>query len=135
MDKRTLDARRGRVSAVNRFLSVVAGTGRGFFRYADGGVSRFEVDGDGHLWFVDGHRGARIWTHVHGWWGNRFTNGGTMQVLCLALKEFIMTGEPQPLGLGPWPETLCGGDLWGYGDDMEQVRLAADSLGLASRYY
>lgn len=128
MERRTLDERRGRAFRANVFLRAVADRGRHFFRYANGEVSRFEVDDEGHLWFVDGYRGDRIWTHVHGWWGNRFTNGGTMQQLCLYLKEFVMTGKRIPPVLGPWD--FCDNDLWGYGDDMELVRGSARDLGL-----
>ena len=128
MDENTLTIRRERTERANRFLATVASTGRGFFHYANGEVSRFEVDGEGHLWFVDGYRGARIWTHVHGWWGNRFTNGGTMQQLCLYLKEFVMTGKQIPPVLGPWD--FCDNNLWGYGDEMELVRQTARELGL-----
>jgi hypothetical protein len=31
---------------------------------------------------------------------------------------------------GPWPEWICGGDLWGYGAEMDVVRRAAQRLAL-----
>ena len=32
--------------------------------------------------------------------------------------------------LGPWPQWMCEGDLWGYGDDMQTVRAKALELGI-----
>ena len=29
---------------------------------------------------------------------------------------------------GPWPKTLCDGDLWGYGEAMKYVRERAVEL-------
>lgn len=49
-----------------------------------------------------------------------------MQVLCLALRDYIMDRGELPLGhLGPWP--LCP-DLWGYGGDMVKVRILCRAL-------
>ncbi len=54
-----------------------------------------------------------------------------MQSLVNELKYFIQTGAKlRPHTLGPWPETSCRGDLWGYGEDMHRVREAAKTLGI-----
>ena len=34
--------------------------------------------------------------------------------------------------LGPYPDYLSGGDIWGYGEAMETVRAAARSLSIAA---
>lgn len=61
-------------------------------------------------------------THYEGHW-KWFTNGGTLKRLCEALRDYILGRAEFPTNhLGPWPEMLCGGDLWGYVDDMQKVR-------------
>jgi hypothetical protein len=118
-----------RVAQVDQFLEVVASCGRKFFAH-NGRVSRFEVDMRGRVWFVDAYRPARIYLQCR--WGRwrGFSEGGTLRNLVLKLCDYIRTGEQQQLGLGPWPEWLCGGDLWGYGEAMAQVRAAARAYGL-----
>lgn len=115
-----------RVKAVNKFLSVIGNCGRKFF-FHKGKVSCFKVDPRGRVWFVDSATQRRIYTHPTGF-GNRwrgFSEGGTLRTLVEKLSYYIRTGEAQRLNLGPWPEWVCGGDLWGYGSDMELVRQAA----------
>lgn len=113
--------RQQRVDVANRFLEIVSQHGRGFFGYEDR-VSRFELDARGRVWFIDSYNQRRIYTHR--WdWGRRFSEGGTLLALCKALRDFVMERDELPLRhLGPWPETLCGGDLWDYGDSMATVR-------------
>lgn len=55
-----------------------------------------------------------------------------MRALIEQLRNYIQTGNPQKLSLGPWPKWICDGDLWGYGEDMQQVRDAATRLGIWS---
>lgn len=118
-----------RANIANELLRVIAACGRQFFSH-DGRVACFDVDGRGHVWFVDAYSQKRIYTHYrYNWRG--FTNGGTLRALVENLRDYIRTGEPPSLGLGPWPAELCGGDLWGYGTDMQRVRTAAVALGLA----
>ena len=60
-----------------------------------------------------------------------FSEGGTLRQLVERLSEFIMWDRPIPAHiLGPWPDWVCGGDPWGYGDDMDAVRAVARALGL-----
>lgn len=114
--------RHERVEVANKFLEIISRHGRRFFHHKDR-VSRFELDHRGRVWFVDSYNKRRIWTHQDGSWGRYFTNGGTLLILCKALREFIMDRGDLPLNhLGPWPVTLCDGDLWGYGDSMATVR-------------
>jgi hypothetical protein len=45
-----------------------------------------------------------------------------MRHLINQLADFIRGKRELPLGcLGPWSETMCGGDLWGYGKDEMQI--------------
>ena len=117
-----------RVECANRFIAEIASCGRRFFSYK-GCVSRFKVDGRGRVWFINAYNGARIYTHHLGRWRG-FTEGGTLRDLVIHLRDFIRTGTPPKLRLGPFPQWLCDGDLWGYGDDMERVRTAAVACGL-----
>lgn len=124
-----LAAKRERAERANALLRTIAGCGRRFFANGDR-VSAFEVDDRGRVWLRDKRTGALIYTHYAYRW-RHFTEGGTLKSLCERLRDFIRTGEPQRLNLGPWPQWICDGDLWGYGDDMRQVRQAAADLGIA----
>lgn len=128
MDKKTERAKK-----VNQLLEAIAERGRGFFNYPKRyGVSRFDVDARGRVWFVDGWTGKRIYLHYK-YWGKGFSEGGTLKSLVDALMKFIRDGEMVPAShLGPWPEWVCGGDLWGYGDDMQAVRERAAELGIVT---
>lgn len=130
-----LDAIRARLALANAVLCVCASYGRRFFsedadrseRKEFPRISRFEIDPRGRLWFIDKWRGARIYVHnEYPWrsgWSRRFSEGGTLLDLCKALRDFIRTGERRFMRhFGPWPQSCCGGDLWGYGDDMPLVR-------------
>ena len=118
-----------RAAKANEFIAVIASCGARHFSYI-GRPSSFEIDQRGLVWFRDSYSMRCICTHrTHGRWKG-FTNGGTMRALVIHLRDYIMTGEPQPLNLGPWPDWLCGGDLWDYGKDMDGVRLTALRLGL-----
>ncbi len=127
-----LTVKRERAETVNTLLRVIASCGRHFFRNPQTGmtVSYFEVDDCGRIWYIDKWNARRIYTHRSDW-GRCFSDGGTLLSLCKALRDFIRTGQPiHPHHLGPWPEYYCDGDLWGYGEGMEQVRLAARRLGI-----
>ncbi len=120
-----------RIDKANRFIAVVAGCGRRFFHH-DGRVSYFKVDNRGRIWFVDKYTPQRqIYTHYAGRW-KWFSEGGTLRDLVIHLRDFIRTGEKQRLNLGPWPDWICGGDLWGYGDDMSVVRQSAMDFGITA---
>ena len=120
-------SRRDRVQVANLFLAVIASHGREFFKHGDR-IARFELDDRGRVWFVDAYSGRRIYTHRRVW-GRGFTNGGTLMSLCQDLQRYVMGRGPLPLArLGPWRKDLCGGDLWGYGADMEKVRAECSVL-------
>lgn len=119
-----------RAHLCNELLTVMATTGRRFFS-DKGAVARFEVDERGRVFFVDSYTKARIYTAYTGRW-TKFSHGGTMRRLVEALVTFIRNGLPITPGyFGPWPVELCGGDLWGYGEDMVKVREAAVRLGVS----
>lgn len=121
--------RENRLARANALLVVIASTGRRFFAHR-GAVSRLELRGS-LLWWCDSWREGRrpdFCLHRRGW-RRRLHHGGTMQNLIEELKAFVLVGTPVPAWhFGPWPERMCGGDLWGYGEDMAAVRLAARAL-------
>lgn len=119
-----------RVALVNALLVEIGACGRRFFARSDR-QARFELDPKGRIWFVDDYSNRPIYTHHtrDSWRG--FSHGGTLRDLVIALRDFIRTGQPIVGHFGPWPQSTCGGDLWGYGEDMQRVRDAADRLGIA----
>lgn len=126
MKERALKIERG--DKANALLTCIAMGGRHFFHHEDR-IARFEVDERGRIWFRDAYTQRRVYVALNTRWRG-FTNGGTLRTLVERLYEFIRTGKPQPLNLGPWPETL--GDLWGYGPYMVEVRDCAVALGLVA---
>lgn len=123
-------ARRERLAKANELLGVIAGTGRRTFSH-QGNVARFELDARSRVWFIDDYTRRRIYTHCP--WGEwrGFTHGGTMRVLLIWMQKYILWGNSFPASqFGPWPKWVCGGDLWGYGDDMQKIRDAAWRLGM-----
>jgi hypothetical protein len=131
-----------RLAIANQVLVICASYGRRFFsqdadklvRMDTPRISRFEFDARRRLWYIDKWRGARIYVHhdpsYRRGWSHRFSDGGTLLYLCEMLRDYTLCRRPDiHLGLfGPWPEHICGGDLWGYGPDMEIVRREVDAL-------
>lgn len=127
-----MTTKQNRVEMANETLCAIASCGRKFFAH-DGRVSRFELDHRGRVWFIDKYTQKRIYTHYRYEWIG-FSEGGTLRALVERLRDFIATGRQLPLLVfGPWPEWVCGGDLWGYGEDMEIVRGAVCKSGVAKR--
>lgn len=128
------------MAAANALLRAIASTGRRFFWYRDERgtpveerVGQFvKLDDSWRLWFVDAYSQTPVYLHQPSWRGWRgFTNGGTMKRLIEHLRDFIRHGTPVPASeFGPWPDFVCGGDLWGYGADMEKIRAQAAVLGV-----
>lgn len=116
-----------RVQVANQFLLIISSYGRRFFSYK-GRVSRFELDHRGRVWFIDCWKGSRIYTHrpPGHYWGWEFSQGGSLQVLCIELVQFIM----HRTGLPVWCLGRSGSpDQWGYGDRaMEAVRRECSAL-------
>ncbi len=122
--QKVLALKRERAEHANALLMVVASHGRRFFRdERDGTITRFEVGARGEVWLHDKYTKRRIYTqYEQGRWRG-FSEGGTLRDLCRALRDYIRHGKPiAPGWFGPWPDYVCGGDLWGYGEDMETIR-------------
>jgi hypothetical protein len=128
-----LAERYNRMGKANELISFISKNGRNFFRSPskDGAdVAHFLLSDNGRVWFLDAYTRKKIYTHYNGRWRG-FSEGGTMRRLVEYMRDFIRTGQPiHQSQLGPWPEWTCGGDLWGYGDDMELVREKAAALGM-----
>jgi len=125
--------RQERLVIANQLIDVIASHGRRFFHH-NGRVSRFELDHRGRVWFVDKYTNSRIYTHYRYHWRD-FTEGGTLRNLVIELRDYIMGRRMDlPLELlGPWPDSYCGGDLWGYGDAMIEVRKKAVELKMITK--
>lgn len=123
-----------RAEEVNQVIKAIADCGRRFFySKSKDSYASMEVDQRGRVWFVDDYSNKRIYTHYSGRW-REFSHGGTLQDLVKAFRDYISKGVPIPArAFGPWPKWKCDGDLWGYGDDMQQIRDKALSLGLISQ--
>lgn len=128
-----IDTYRRRADVANTLLDHISRIGRQFFRRGDS-VSRFEVDDRGRIWFIDKYSGHRLYCHGHYALDYRFTEGGTLRSLCLALRNYIRTGNPiSSHHLGPWDEMFCDGDPWGYGkENMAFLRDLARRLEVTS---
>jgi hypothetical protein len=119
-----------RVEQANRAIEIIASHGRKFFSMCAEGrdfepnrISRFEIR-KGRLWFIDKYTEKAIYVaYRRGSW-RRFSDGGTLRSLVENMADWITGKRPEfPLNhFGPWPDWYCGGDLWGYGDDMAVVR-------------
>jgi hypothetical protein len=111
-----------RMAHANDILLSVSRHGRRFFYCprADR-VARFEMDAHGCLRFRDEYTDRVIRLVKGGKWRG-FNNGGTLRRLVEDLAEYIRTGEKIRNHFGPWPEWICDGDLWGYGESIKQVR-------------
>jgi hypothetical protein len=120
---------------VNALIVVIASCGRHFFR-RDNTVSQFEVDDNGRVWWVDKWRGSRMCPGHGGWYGSKFSEGGTLNQVAQRLRLYVMYGDAIPAHhtyFGPWKPSHCDGDLWGYHEDMGVIRRAAEALGIQER--
>lgn len=109
-----------RLRIANHFLQIIGTHGRQFFNFK-GEISRFEI-WNGHIYFIDSYTRKSIYLSYK-YWQRGFTQGGTMRALVNALADYIRGKRTLPIDyLGPWHPMLCDGDLWGYGDSMEEVR-------------
>ena len=87
----------------------------------------FGVDARNELWYVDRYSRKLILVRHQDWPG--FSDGGTLRSLVSLLAHYIENGQDNVMRmLGPWPEWICGGDLWAYGDDMQKVRDEINAL-------
>ena len=128
-----LEVKRARAASVNALIQVIGSYGHRFFYYAKSNrFATMSVRENGHIYSRDHYTGGDIYTHFEGGRWRAFSGGGTLRALVIAFRKFIATGEPVPARhFGPWPDWICDGDLWGYGESMEFVRDAAFTLGVA----
>jgi len=124
-----MNDKRIRADNANELLMTIAYTGRKFFHHG-GAVSHFEVDCRGRIWFIDGYRGDKIYTHyTNGRWRG-FSQGGTLRGLIIALRDYISHSKTIGGAVGPFPSWYSDGDPWGYGEDMKIVQNCAKRLGI-----
>jgi hypothetical protein len=123
--------RQERVDKVNELVRVIGNCGRRFFYSTENDrYAAIEIDKHGRVWWVDDYSGKRIYTHYR-YWKRGFSHGGTLHNLVNAFRDYVSKGKPvSSSAFGPWPDWLCDGDLWGYGDDMQQIRDTAIRLGI-----
>lgn len=111
-----------RLEHANAILLSMSRHGRRFFYSKDHDrVARFELDDQGRVRIRDEYTGRAVLLVKDGRWRG-FNNGGTLRRLVEDLANYIRTGKTIRNHFGPWPEWICGGDLWGYGDAAEKVR-------------
>jgi len=115
-----------RMVVANLVIEAISQFGRQFFLHK-GRVSKFELDSRGRLWFIDGYTQRRIYVAYEGKWRG-FTEGGTLRDLIKNLGGFIRSGDPIRRRFGPWPEWICDGDLWGYGESMGALRARLEAI-------
>jgi len=128
----TLRLRRNRAAKANEMIEVIASCGRKFFKNSKGDLGHFDVTDNGRVWYVDQYRGNRIYMHRRSfdYYWRGFSGGGTLKRLVESLANYVKRGEPvNGYHFGPWHKSICGGDLWAYGEDMDTVREAAKRLG------
>lgn len=121
-----------RISRVNELTRMIGDLGRGFFLDKETNVyAQMHTDSRSRLYWRDHHTQKSIYLHYR-YWKKGFTGGGTLRHLVNMFKEYVMTGELLPSAVfGPWPETFCNGDLWGYGkENMRTIRELAGELGM-----
>lgn len=115
-----------RLVVANEILMVISKHGRQFFKHGED-VSHFVLAPSGKLWYIDSYTKKRVYVAYRGKW-RHFTEGGTLKCLVENLRDFITYGDPIRNQFGPWPEWICDGDLWGYGESMEAVRTEIHKL-------
>lgn len=127
---KVINERLARVDKVNDLVHIIADRGhRFFYNEKKNAYARMYMDVRGRLWWQDDYTDKLIYLHYK-YWKRGFSHGGTMRQVVNMLKRYVLTGVPLPPHIfGPWSETLCNGDLWGYGkDNMEIIREEAAKL-------
>jgi hypothetical protein len=114
-----------RIRIANEFVKIIAAHGRQFF-HCKGTIGWFYVK-RGHVYWVCEYSGKHIYLSYRYW---TFHHGGTLRSLVSSLANFIRGNGSLPVNhLGPWPDHICEGDLWGYGkDEMQKVRDKCNAL-------
>ena len=121
-------SKESRCELANELIRLIASTGRQFFNYEENGgsIGRFELR-SGRTYFIDGYLGKSIYAYENHYFGNSFTEGGTMQALILDIAEFIRTGEATNAKNG-YGGIYC--DHWGYpAQAMADIHRKAKEIG------
>ncbi|MCA9924225.1 MAG: hypothetical protein KC421_17735 [Anaerolineales bacterium] len=121
--------RQQRLKNANRLIKTIATHGRRLLSNNES-ITQILMDERQRLWLLDAYTQKKIYLHYQSW-GHGFSDGGTMRQLIVLLKQYILTGQTiHHSFFGPWPQWLCNGDIWGYGEDMNVVRSIAQDLGI-----
>lgn len=127
--------RRLRAKQVNVLICAIAEAGVAFWNKRIGEVSSFSVDDLGRVYFYDSGSRSKLYMFNRAWKRSRsgFSQGGTFKQMVDYLLAFVKDGEQAPACLfGPWPEYMCGGDIFGAGKDTaSRLREIAVCLGVA----
>lgn len=111
-----------RIKNANEIVMAISRHGRRFFYSSKHNrTARFELDQQGRLRFRDEWSDKPVLIVKSGRWRG-FNNGGTLRSIVEDLARYIRTGNKIRNHFGPWPDWICGGDMWGYGDSMKSVR-------------
>ncbi len=117
-----------RLAAANKLLELIGQHGRHFFRHDDE-TSHFVLK-DGKTYFFDAKTKRTIAIIKNQPWSG-FSEGYTLQSLIVNISYYILTGRRIQSDLGPWPDYIANGDLWGYGPyAMIIIRREARRLGI-----
>jgi hypothetical protein len=99
---RALPDKAERLVKANEFIRVIATHGRKFFNH-HGTISRLLFDAQGRVSFWDSYSKKYVYAYGNGSWKG-FTNGETMRILIVRLREYIQgrieTGDDLFLKLG-----------------------------------
>lgn len=130
LPKRNLDdGWEKRLEQVNEMIKVIGSHGRHFLSensdrrtlVENPFFSYFKIDKRNEIWFIDRYSRKPILVRHRDWDG--WSDGGTLRSLVEHFANYIRGGSQINKKLfGPYPDWVCGGDLWGYGDDMQKVR-------------
>jgi hypothetical protein len=131
-----IDEKLERLVHANAVIAAMSRHGRRFFySKTNDTTAALSLDKSGRVRLTDEYTQKTFLIVKNGRW-RHFSNGGTLRSLIEALAGYVRTGQQvNPLRFGPFPDYLCDGDLWGYGDEaMEAVRAdIADNPAVAPR--
>lgn len=118
-----------RLAHANALIKVISDHGRRFFwNERDQRVASLEMDERGKIWWVDDHRGARVYTHkttiTSRWQG--FSHGGTLRSLVEYMRDYVVHGRQIPRWQIATPRLSGDDNIWGYSQEAAKaVREAA----------
>lgn len=111
-----------RLQHANAVLRAMGAHGRRFFYSSKNDrYSELVFDRGGRLRLIDDYTGKSV-AIIKGDRWRGFSHGGTCRAIVEDLANYVRTGKPTRNHFGPWPEWICDGDLWGYGDGAAAVR-------------